>query len=166
MIPRIKVNGNYGVMKYGDFGVTMQFDRYFTAGVYGNTIINDLRVKNPTGQNIYNTKLNKGRSFILVAGVSTQAPAKIHFTALAGLSFGQYNVHDNVQLTEHPSGSLYITSDAYWTNLLGFGLKGEMTFAISERLGVNAGVLGNFNPKFSYFRVYIGLSLGKMGFLI
>ncbi|MFK7783739.1 MAG: hypothetical protein AB8B56_01415 [Crocinitomicaceae bacterium] len=163
MISRAKLNANYGMLKYGDIGCAVQFNRYFTVAVYGNRITEELRVKNPSGLNIVNTKINRGKSVILYGGVTTQAPGRIHFTGLAGVSFGEYNIHDNVELITDPNGNYqWIVSDPRWRNLVGVGFKGEMTFALGEVAGINAGVLANINDKFSYFRVYIGLSLGKL----
>jgi len=131
--------------------------------MYVNTISDVLRVKNPSDQFIVNPQRNRGESVMLCAGVTSNAPARIHFTGLAGLSLGDFYVHENVTLSPLSNGNAKILSDRTLRTLPGFSLRGEMTFALSEFLGFLGGVFGNVNPEFAYLRVYVGLTIGKLG---
>lgn len=166
-VNRLMLNANFGFNNYGEVGFRAQFDRFFTIGAYGayaNQRVGP-SVESTVGPATHNPNIqfhNQVRNATVYVGISTPTPGRLSASALVGPSFGMYATHENITVGTNSDGSQFLTSDFREVNHLGFGFRGDVTLAISERFGFNAGVLGNVNGVMNYYKVHIGICIGMM----
>ena len=100
-------------------------------------------------------------TFNVTLGVQSIEAKSMIFSIEAGPSIGSCTVLKYTRTKDSLFGPNYTITDRNY-KVAGVAIKGRMRWAISEVFGVETGLSGVLNKRYSYFGLALGMSLGKL----
>jgi len=169
-----KLNRLYGQVDFGyrhhwSTGITAHYLNHLSTSVsYASTKWQHEEVfYSPT--NALFLKKNKlydtAKKFNLLVGVTTKNLDILDFSVLIGPSIIYHRIFSNVAIEEYYDYDDSKFKERFAYDLeekmtFGFAARVDLSFAISQLVGLNIGFEGTFNEERNYSRILIGLNLG------
>lgn len=99
----------------------------------------------------------------LFVGFTTEAPHKSFLSVGIGPSFGKSYVFTNIEVKKDPwTENRYFDFDFEEYRKVGFAYRAEFNISVAQVVGLNFGVVGNFNKTQTYHRFIFGLNFGLL----
>lgn len=98
----------------------------------------------------------------LFIGFTSEAPHKSFLTVGIGPSFGKSSVYSNIEIKKMSTGRNYFEFDLEENRRVGFAYRASFNISVHPNIGLNFGVVGNFNKIQTYHRFIFGLNFGLL----
>lgn len=159
---------DYGFRRHWGIGLTVHsFDHLSAAFSYSSSRWQHEEAYYTPKNMLFNEEhrlYDAANKFNLLIGVTTMNLNILDLSLMVGPSYIEHTVFSNVAVEYHYDyyGDLIegFTYDLEEKSTFGIATRGDLSFAISNGVGLNLGLEANFNEVRNYYKILIGLSIG------